>query len=204
MQLPMTRICYHPSAPGSTAASGGCCTAISRASTELVSIAARGRAPPPARAPPRRRPGARLAALRAHAADLFPLGYHFALVLLLAAAGLAPWRIAVVALSGATVQASAAARRRKAEVRVCVNVAWDRIAGTIVLAQTPYLVATGLAVAVTGGVRSPLLATFLAAWIAGRGPAPAAPARCPWRGGASVDPAGAPPRGAAPPRRRGA
>jgi signal transduction histidine kinase len=47
-----------------------------------------------------------------------------------------------------------------------VNVAWDRIAGFIVLAQTPYLLVTGLTVAVTGGVRSPLLPTLLAAYVA--------------------------------------
>jgi signal transduction histidine kinase len=98
--------------------------------------------------------------------ELFPLGYHVVLVVALAALGFAAWRVAVVGLAAVALQATAMARRRRAETRVCVNVAWERIAGLIVLSQTPYLAAAALVVAVTGGVRSPLLATFLAAWVA--------------------------------------
>jgi signal transduction histidine kinase len=104
--------------------------------------------------------------LRAHAVELFPLGYHLVLVGALAALAWPAWRVAVVAFAGAALQTSAAVRRRRAETRVCVNVAWDRIAGLIALAQAPYLVATALTVAVTGGIHSPLLATVVAGWVA--------------------------------------
>jgi signal transduction histidine kinase len=115
---------------------------------------------------PAEEPRARGAGGRAHAVDLLPLGYHVILVAALAALGWPAWRLAVVALAGAGLQATAVARRRRAETRVCVNVAWDRLADFIVLAHVPYLLATGLVVAVTGGVHSPLLATLLAAWVA--------------------------------------
>lgn len=112
------------------------------------------------------RPRAWRERLLAHGEELFPLGYHAILLATLAALGLPPWRLAVVAGAGLALQATAVARRRRAEVRVCVNVAWDRIAGSVVAAQTPYLLATAATVAVTGGVRSPLLVTLLAAWVA--------------------------------------
>jgi signal transduction histidine kinase len=84
----------------------------------------------------------------------------------LAALGVAPWRLAVIAAGALALQVSAAAHRRRAEVRVCINTAWDRIAWFVVLGQAAYYVATGLTVLVTGGLRSPLLPTFLAAWVA--------------------------------------
>jgi signal transduction histidine kinase len=126
-------------------------------STAAPAVAAR-----PLDEPPR----ARSEGVGARGEDLFPLGYHAVLVAVLAATGTAPWRVAVVALAALALQASAVTRRRRAEVRVCINVAFERIAGHLTLAQAPYLAVTGLAVAVTGGIHSPLLATFLAAWIA--------------------------------------
>jgi signal transduction histidine kinase len=136
---------------------------LATASSPMVPLTSAQVLPPrPAEEPPR----AWTSRLGLCAEDLLPLGYHLVLVAALAAIGFPPWRIAVVALAAVALQTTAVARRRRAEVRVCVNVAWDRIAGFIVLAQTPYLLATGLTVAVTGGVQSPLLATFLAAWVA--------------------------------------
>jgi signal transduction histidine kinase len=98
--------------------------------------------------------------------ELLPLGYHVLLLAALGALGVAPWRLALIAACAVLLQATAVARRRRAEVRVCVNTAWDQIAWFVVLGQGPYFLATGLAAAVTGGVHSPLLVTFLAAWVA--------------------------------------
>lgn len=116
----------------------------------------------PVEEPPReRRP-----ALPASAVELLPLGYHAVLVGALAAAGLAAWRVAVVGAVGVALQVAVVARRRRADARVCVNLAWERLAGLIVLGQAPYLAASGVVVAVTGGLHGPLLPTLLAAWIA--------------------------------------
>lgn len=98
--------------------------------------------------------------------DLFPLGYHLLLLGVLAAIGTAAWRLAAVAVGAALVQATGVARRHRAEVRQCVNASWDCIAWRIAVGQLPVLAATGLSVAVTGGVRSPLLPTLLAPYVA--------------------------------------
>lgn len=97
--------------------------------------------------------------------ELFPLGYHLAVLAILAASGTAPWRLAVVAAGMGLMQATGLARRHRAEARHCVNASWDCIAWQVSAAQLPVLVATAAAVAVTGGLRSPLVATLLAAYV---------------------------------------
>jgi signal transduction histidine kinase len=102
------------------------------------------------------------------AGDLFPLGYHAAVVAVLAAAGQPAWRLFVVAAAAALLHSGSVSRRRRVvgRGRQCVNAGMDDIAWHVVLNQSHYLLATGITVAVTGGIRSPLLVTLVAAYAA--------------------------------------
>jgi signal transduction histidine kinase len=97
--------------------------------------------------------------------DVLPLAFYVAVGAVLAAVGYPAWRIAVLALAAAALQLGSVACRR-ADIRQCVNADWDQIARVVVLGQSSTFLATGLTVAVTGGIRSPLLVTFLVAYIA--------------------------------------
>jgi two-component system sensor histidine kinase HydH len=96
--------------------------------------------------------------------DVSPLAFYLVVAAVLAAAAYPPWRIALVVLAGAALQLGSIARRLRVEGRQCVNAGVDQIAWGVVLAQSHHFLATGLAVAVTGGVRSPLLLTFIGAY----------------------------------------
>ncbi len=97
--------------------------------------------------------------------DLAPLGYYLVVATVLAATGYPGWRIAILALAAAALQVNSVACRR-GDVRQCVNADWDQIARFVVRGQSSFFLATGLTVAVTGGVRSPLLITFIGAYSA--------------------------------------
>jgi len=97
--------------------------------------------------------------------DLFPLGYYLVVATVLAATGYPGWRIAILALAAAGLQAHSVACRM-GDVRQCVNADWDEIARFVVRGQSSFFLATGVTVAVTGGVRSPLIITFIGAYSA--------------------------------------
>lgn len=97
--------------------------------------------------------------------ELFPLAYHLVVVGVLAASGYPAWRVGLVALAAAAHQIKLLACPRS-DPRQCVNRDVDQFAWFIVLTQASTFAMTGVAVAVTGGLRSPLLVTFVAAWFA--------------------------------------
>jgi len=98
--------------------------------------------------------------------DVYPLAFYLVVATVLAAVGYPAWRIALVALVGVALQLGSVARRLRVEGRHCVNAGVDLMAWQVVLHQSHHFLATGLAVAVTGGVRSPLLITFIGAYTA--------------------------------------
>jgi len=98
--------------------------------------------------------------------DVYPVAFYLAVAAVLAATGYTAWRIALVALAGVTLQVGSLARRRRVEGRHCVNADMDQLASHVVLHQSPHFLATGVIVAVTGGVRSPLLITLIGAYTA--------------------------------------
>jgi len=97
--------------------------------------------------------------------DVLPLAYYLVVAIVLAGAGYPAWRIAILALAGAGLQASSVACR-KGDVRQCVNANWDEIARFVVRGQSSFFLATGLTVAVTGGIRSPLIITLIGSYSA--------------------------------------
>jgi two-component system sensor histidine kinase HydH len=101
--------------------------------------------------------------------DLWPLGYHAAVALALASVRYPAWRIGVLVLAAALLQASLLACRTR-DVRQCVNAAPDDIARFVVLGQWGLFASTLLAAAVTGGIRSPLLVTVVAPYFAAVAP----------------------------------
>jgi two-component system, NtrC family, sensor histidine kinase HydH len=132
-------------------------------STMLASVRAEPTPCPPARL---EAPTFRSAERSLHRANLVVLAYDALLAAALAAARYSPGRIAVVALGVAAQQGLFqlhAARRR--HPRQCVNAGVDRFAWWIVISRSGLFVATVLAAAVTGGVRSPLLVTFIAPYL---------------------------------------
>ncbi len=98
--------------------------------------------------------------------DLYPVAFYLAVAALLVATGYPALRIALVALGGVVLQVGAFARRRRVQRRQCVNADVDQIASHVVLHQVPHFLGTVLMVAVTGGVRSPLLITLIGAYTA--------------------------------------
>ncbi len=97
--------------------------------------------------------------------DLLPLAYYLAVAAVLAAAGYPAWRIAILPLAAAAQQVRSFVCR-KSTLKFCINADPNQIPRIAVRSQVTFLVTTGLTVALTGGVRSPLLVTFLGAYIA--------------------------------------
>src|SRR5512138_2669509 len=101
--------------------------------------------------------------------DAFPLAYHLAATGTLAAMGFPAWRIGVLVLAAAVQQLELVGCRSR-DVRQCVNAGPEQIAWWVALSQVGLLVSTWATVAVTGGVESPLLVTFAAAYFASVAP----------------------------------
>ena len=97
--------------------------------------------------------------------DFFPLAYYLVVATTLAATGYPAWRLAILALAAGAQQACLVGCRKR-DFKRCVNAGADQIAWFVVLSQSGLFIATGLTAAVTGGVRSPLLVTFIAAYFA--------------------------------------
>jgi signal transduction histidine kinase len=92
------------------------------------------------------------------AVALLPAAYHLAVIAVLAAVGFPAWRIAVVALAGALQKGSCLFARARVP-RLCVNADATQLARVAVIAHALLVTSTGLAIFVTGGIHSPLLAT---------------------------------------------
>ncbi len=98
--------------------------------------------------------------------NVLPVAYYLVVATVLAATGYPVWRAGVLLLAAcAAMQARSSACRRGA-LRQCVNADGDSIAKFAARSQSALFVTTGLTAAVTGGVRSPLLVTFIAPWFA--------------------------------------
>ena len=108
----------------------------------------------------RARPPGRSALRWPRREDVLPLAYY-----LVAGAGYPAWRIVILALAAAALQVNSLVCRR-GDVRQCVNANWDEIARFVVRGQSSFFLATGLTVAVTGGIRSPLIITLIGAYSA--------------------------------------
>ncbi|WP_248353720.1 two-component system sensor histidine kinase NtrB [Anaeromyxobacter oryzae] len=101
-----------------------------------------------------------------HREDLLPVGYYLLVAAVLATTGTSAWRIAILALAAAGQQVGFFAWRRPG-LKHCVNADPERAArGAVLRASSTFFVTTGLAIAATGGVGSPLLVTFLVAYLA--------------------------------------
>jgi signal transduction histidine kinase len=112
------------------------------------------------RAPsPRSAPWARLE-------NLAPVAYYLLAAAVLAATGYTAWRTGVLVLAAAAAWQARSSACRKARLRYCVNADADHIAKFAARSQSALFVTTGLTIAVTGGVRSPLLVTFISAYFA--------------------------------------
>jgi two-component system, NtrC family, sensor histidine kinase HydH len=90
---------------------------------------------------------------------VLPLAYHAVVVALLAAAGYSGWRLGVVALAAALQRVNCLAVRARAPR--CVNADAAQLARFAAISHAVLVVTTGVAVAVTGGIRSPLLVTVV-------------------------------------------
>lgn len=106
-----------------------------------------------------------------HPEDVLPLAYHAVVAAILAAAGYPGWRIAVLAIPAVLPRAqfyllSAAPGAPRYDPKRCVNAGPATVAWWVLVSQSSLFVTTALAVAVTGGVRSPLLLTLVAAYAA--------------------------------------
>ncbi len=97
--------------------------------------------------------------------DAFPLAYHLAAAGTLAAMGFPGWRLGVLVLAAVVQQLELAACRSR-DVRRCVNADAEQIAWWISLSQLGLFASTWVSAAVTGGIASPLLVTFAAAYFA--------------------------------------
>ncbi len=106
-----------------------------------------------------------------HREDLIPIAYYFLVGALLAVAGFPAWRIAVLAFAAVLPRAqfylvSAAPGAPRYDPKRCVNAGPGTVAWWVLVSQSSLFVATAVAIAVTGGVRSPLLVTIVAAYAA--------------------------------------
>ena len=113
----------------------------------------------------------RPSSLRPRREDALPLAYCAIVGVVLALAGFPAWRIAVLAIAGVLPRAvfylfSSAPGAPRYDPKRCVNTSADRVAWYVVVSQTPLLITSCVAVAVTGGVRSPVLVTVVAAYTA--------------------------------------
>src|SRR5512133_2548418 len=103
--------------------------------------------------------------------DLLPVAYYVLVGAVLAGAGFPAWRIAVLALGAVLPRAqfyllSAAPGAPRYDPKRCVNAGPETVAWWVLVTHSSLFVTTTLAVAVTGGVRSPLLVTIVAAYAA--------------------------------------
>jgi two-component system, NtrC family, sensor histidine kinase HydH len=101
--------------------------------------------------------------------QLLPLGYYLVVVIVLASTSYPTWRIATLAVAalvpGVTFYLwSCAPGARRQYSKQCLNADAEQVAWCAVLSQTSLFVTTGIAAALTGGVRSPLLPTMIAAY----------------------------------------
>jgi len=97
---------------------------------------------------------------------LFPVAYYLVVATVLAASGYPVWRCGALLLASLSAWLSRSAACRSGALRHCVNADADQIARFAARSQASLFVTTGLTVAVTGGVRSPLLVTFVASYFA--------------------------------------
>jgi two-component system, NtrC family, sensor histidine kinase HydH len=104
-----------------------------------------------------RQPGRR----RPRREDAFPLAYYVAVAAVLAAVDYPVWRVAVLALAAALQQVQVRIWGRLDATACAAGPAWR-----VVCSQMSYVTTIGLTVAVTGGVESPLLLTFITPYFA--------------------------------------
>jgi signal transduction histidine kinase len=101
--------------------------------------------------------------------DLLPFAYYLAVGVALALGGYPAHRTAILALAvgvpWAAFYASCFSRALRSDPRRCLNADPERGAWFAVLWQAHLLVASGLAAAITGGARSPLLVAMLAPYV---------------------------------------
>jgi signal transduction histidine kinase len=98
---------------------------------------------------------------------LLPLAFYVVAGTLLAVAGYPPSRIAVMAAAAVVPRLLLAATRRgRAGPKQCLNADPESVARWFTTAKLFFLFPMGLTVAVTGGVRSPLLVTLIAPYVA--------------------------------------
>jgi two-component system, NtrC family, sensor histidine kinase HydH len=97
--------------------------------------------------------------------DLLPLGFYLVVIAGLAASGTSAWRIAVIALAAGMQQVGFLAWRTPG-LKHCVNADPGAAWSTLLRVGSTFFLTTGLTVAVTGGVASPLLVTFATAYLA--------------------------------------
>src|SRR5512143_3036589 len=97
--------------------------------------------------------------------DLLPAGFHLFVVAVLAASGYPAGRVAVVAAAAAIQQAHYLGWWKR-DIRHCLNADAGRLAWIVAASQSCFLVTTAVAIAATGGVRSPLLLTIAGAYTA--------------------------------------
>jgi two-component system, NtrC family, sensor histidine kinase HydH len=100
-----------------------------------------------------------------HPVELLPLAYYVAAASVLAIGGYPAWRIACLALP-ATVQQLGMWRLRAYDPRACAKAAAEQCAWGAVLIQLSCLATSIVAVAVTGGVASPLLVIAITSYLA--------------------------------------
>ncbi len=103
--------------------------------------------------------------------DLIPAAYYAVVGGVLASAGFPAWRIAVLALAAVLPRAqfyllSAAPGAPRYDPKRCVNADPCTVAWWVLVTEASLFLTTAVAVAVTGGVRSPLLVTMVAAYAA--------------------------------------
>jgi signal transduction histidine kinase len=98
--------------------------------------------------------------------EVFPLAFYVVVAAVLAATGYPRWRIGVLALAATVQQVNALTCPMRRNLRQCVNADAEQMARMVVLSQSVLFLTTGLTAAVTGGVRSPLLVTFVGAYFA--------------------------------------
>lgn len=97
---------------------------------------------------------------------LIPIGFYAVVTAILLPAGYPPWRVAIVALP-AVRQIGVYLFLRRRHTRQCLNnVDEDQKVRLAVAVNSTLLVTTALGASVTGGIRSPLLVTLTAAYIA--------------------------------------
>jgi two-component system sensor histidine kinase HydH len=98
--------------------------------------------------------------------DAPALAYYAIVSGALAATGYSAWRVAAIGVAAAVQQIQLWAWRRYGSGRRCLKVDAARQAREAVLSHLGFFVTTGLTVAVTGGIASPLLPTFATPYLA--------------------------------------